>query len=627
MKLITKTAIFSVGLVLLPMLINYLIIQRFIYFELEERFSSTLAAAAQGVRSGFERIEKDLLSRTKTQIVHKALELAARDRLRKITTFYLNEIKRDFGFDFLEITDPRGMVISRGGWELDDTYPLLRSRWPEVGEAYFDLEDESEVYYKVTLPMAQNDYLVGYITGGMRVDRNLLAHFSTLTDSELAFFVGDKFITGTTEPFSLPPELAFNPVDTERIHLKSIPLRNEEYDFLFTPIVQEGKVYGWIGTGIPRSLVLKSLYKIRRNILKVTLFVLILGIVAAGYLVYSIKRSLFGLEPGEMARIFKQREAILQSAHEGIIAVDHQGRISLVNSQAQKLLGALGSLAGKHISEVLPNNAWLMEVLQTGKPVFDVQVMVGNTYVLGTALPISKEEKQVDGAVATFRDRTEFIKLAEELTEVRSYAQALRAQTHEFMNKLQTISGLVQLQRYDQALKVAHEATERQQDLISFLARAFPHSSLSGILLGKYNRAQELGITLEIDPRSKLPPLPAGFREADLICIIGNLIENSFEAVGGNAGSKKVAVSILHSDHKLTFRVQDNGCGIPPDIQKCVFERGFTTKAQKNRGMGLYLVSQSAANLNGQITLHSRPGEGTVFTVEIPMPPTSVDIA
>src|SRR5690606_28961832 len=117
--------------------------------------------------------------------------------------------------------------------------------------------------------------------------------------------------------------------------------------------------------------------------------------------------------------------------------------------------------------------------------------------------------------------------LAEELTGVKSLVDALRAQNHEYMNKLHSIAGLIQLERTEEALRVMIDETSDEQNLIQFLRDKMTDYSVSGLLLGKRSRARELGVNLHIDKESYLTEITEGFNSGDLVTIIGNLLDNA----------------------------------------------------------------------------------------------------
>jgi two-component system CitB family sensor kinase len=184
--------------------------------------------------------------------------------------------------------------------------------------------------------------------------------------------------------------------------------------------------------------------------------------------------------------------------------------------------------------------------------------------------------------------------------EPKEVASNLRAQNHEFMNKLHTISGLIQLEEYDKAIEFIHDTTRVRTDILEILNRNIKNSSLAGLLLSKYNKASEGKIQFMINPDSYMGKLPDGISECDLISVVGNLIENSIDAVIGRQDGK---ISILIKEHEesLNIRVSNNGEPVSEDIKNKIFERGVSTKAGA-RGFGLNNIKQIVDNSGGEIT-------------------------
>jgi len=200
------------------------------------------------------------------------------------------------------------------------------------------------------------------------------------------------------------------------------------------------------------------------------------------------------------------------------------------------------------------------------------------------------------------------------------YVEALRAQNHEFQNKLQTISGLLQLEEYDRAVSFISEVAGGRHSQISFIARHIKNPSLGGILLGKSSRCAELGIDFRISPDSSCGPL----EELDgisLVIIVGNLIDNAIESVSELPQQhRKIEIGIFDESNRVLISVRDNGNGISPEIMNRIFERGFSTKSQNgnDRGYGLYNVQLRVEAMHGDIEVDSVPGNFTEFVVSLP---------
>ena len=227
------------------------------------------------------------------------------------------------------------------------------------------------------------------------------------------------------------------------------------------------------------------------------------------------------------------------------------------------------------------------------------------------------EKGEIIGAVASFRRRDELDILAKQFSQVKGYSEMLRAQTHEYSNKLHTIAGLIQTDHNREALELICQETAGYQGLIAFLAKAVPYPVLAAFIIGKYNHAQELRIEFEIDPDSQLKDVPSELSREKLVTILGNLIDNAFDAALQGENQTKVKLSMTDAGNDLVFEIEDSGTGIPTERSEQIFKRGFTTK-QNDRGQGLYLVEKALKDLGGQITLGNSDLGGALFSVFIP---------
>jgi two-component system, CitB family, sensor histidine kinase DctS len=387
----------------------------------------------------------------------------------------------------------------------------------------------------------------------------------------------------------------------------------------FVPIMKNSVQEGVVVVGIVTPTYMKLLWDYRSD-LYLTLFIaLSVGFVGSFLLAYNIKKQMFNMEPQEIARLLEERVAVFHSIGEGIIAIDRNYKITIANPEAYRILGLNKPIVGSIIHHVIPDSP-LVPVIESGVPEYNQDRMIGSARVLISIIPIKFKETIV-GAVATFRDKTDVYNLAEELTGVKQFIEALRVQNHEYMNKLHTIAGLIQLGKPDQALTYIFDITEQQQELAAFLTNNICDYAISGLLLGKVSRARELGIDLQIDRNSRLRSIPKPWDTSILVAILGNLLENAMESFQGQALEERhIFCSILDYDPSLQIIVEDNGSGIPKKVQDLIYIQGFSTKENKhkNRGIGLALIHQYVQNVGGTIDLESSPGKGTVFTINIP---------
>lgn len=360
---------------------------------------------------------------------------------------------------------------------------------------------------------------------------------------------------------------------------------------------------------------------VREQQLKVGILVgvlMLLGIFGAVSISNRFKQAIFGLEPEQIARLFSERSSIIESIREGIVAIDRDARVTVINRMAIESLGKENEdeLVGQHIHEVLPG-VKLSRVLTGGKQRFDQEFEIAGTMMILNTLPMF-EKGEIIGAVASFRRKDELAIVAKQLSQVKEYSEMLRAQTHEYSNKLHTIAGLIQIGHDKEALDLIGRESAGYQGLIAFLAKAVPHPVLAAFIIGKYNHAQELRVKLEIDPESEMRDVPPELNREKLVTILGNLIDNAFDSVLLAEKEPLVRLSMTDAGRDLVFEVEDSGVGIPPETADQIFEKGYSTNPQEHRGQGLHLVQHALNNLGGQITLSDGELGGALFTVFIP---------
>ncbi len=386
----------------------------------------------------------------------------------------------------------------------------------------------------------------------------------------------------------------------------------------FAPIMgRDGKQVGAVSVGILLDSVQQAVDQSRTFIYYAVVFGLLVGIVGAVLLAQSVKKTLFGLEPIAIAKLLEERSAMLLSVREGIIAVDRNANITLVNGEAVRLLqqvGIEGDPIGKNVESFIPNTR-LQDVLKTGNAELDQDQDLQGITLLTNRVPVCVHNEIV-GAIATFRDKTELKQLAEQLTGVRNYAEALRAQTHEFMNKMHVILGLVRLKSYDQLADYINGIAHQYQKEVGYIVRRIKDPILAGFLLGELSHAREVGVDLVLSDGSYLPEIEDAELIHELVTIIGNLVANSLDAVA-NSPVKLVGIDCRYDEGILYLTVSDTGPGITKEQNKYLFDKGYSTK-DGNRGLGLFLVQRSLKRIDGTIEVFSEVGQGTRFYVRIP---------
>ena len=372
---------------------------------------------------------------------------------------------------------------------------------------------------------------------------------------------------------------------------------------------------GEVSVGIPISSVSRELSSELPAYAGWFAVALAAGGLASWLLARRLKRRTFGLELDEIARLLQEREATLHGIREGVIAFDRSGRVSVVNDEAQRLLGGSTIAIGGRLEDLLPPGR-LRDVLDGTVSGQDEVVLTDDFCLTVNRKPVELAGRR-HGAVVTLRDRTEMSGLLRELDGVRSLTDALRAQQHEFSNRLHAVIGLLELGDVDEALGYLTQLQGGAAEFAESLRARIGSPLIVGLLMGKAAEASERGLTLTISEDTWLGDSPQKIQA--LTTILGNLIDNAFEALAGRAGSGRVLVRIVQDEEAISVRVTDNGPGIPPGSAESIFQDGYTTKNGRggvHRGLGLALVHRLVQRLHGTITVTEGPAP--VFSVHLP---------
>ncbi len=377
---------------------------------------------------------------------------------------------------------------------------------------------------------------------------------------------------------------------------------------------EDGRIIGFVAVGRLLSSIEESVWSQQKTIYAYVAIVLVFGVFGAVTIARGLKQAIFGLEPHEIATLYRERSAIIGAIREGVIATDATGCLTLVNQAACGYLGETSDdkLCGRYLTEISPGGP-LAHALAEGTPVFDREVELHGRTMVVNALPLA-----VGGAVASFRPKDELDVLTRKVSHLEEYSEILRAQTHEYSNKLYTIAGLIQIGAHQEALELVMTEVSGYQELIQTLAEAVPDPVIAGLILGKFNRARELKVTLLFDPDSSLRDLPKHLEREPLVTILGNLLDNAFEAVREVAGQQEVRLFLTDLGPELIFEVEDSGPGISPEVADNLFAKGVSTRNGLGRGMGLHLVEQALQRIGGQISVGEGELGGALFVVSIP---------
>ena len=340
-----------------------------------------------------------------------------------------------------------------------------------------------------------------------------------------------------------------------------------------------------------------------------------LGLLGAWLLARLIKRRTRGLEPAEIAALADQREALLHSIREGVIAVGTDGTVTVLSDSARELVGLPEAAVGRRIDD-LDLEPGLRAALMGDDEVQDrVLVLSGRVVVLNRNRVVDRGRPV--GTVTTLRDRTELMAMQSELTARESITETLRAQTHEFNNQLHTISGLVQLEEYDEVSRVIGALTRRRAEINEAVTKQVQDPAVAALMIAKVSLAAERGVEIALTDADPVPRLDPEL-SADVGTVLGNLVDNAVDATVA-AGGDRIDVRLALESGEVVVRVADTGAGVPEESQGDVFRRGFTTKTGDaiGRGVGLALVQVVCERRGGHVSVHN--DAGAVFTAVLPV--------
>lgn len=322
-----------------------------------------------------------------------------------------------------------------------------------------------------------------------------------------------------------------------------------------------------------------------------------------------IKDLLMGYEPDIFSAMYSVRENILDSLEEGIAAAGADGNIIYTNNAARIMLGE----DTKHISKLLALNS----TVKSGEKSEQISISTeSGTEIIADKIPIT-EKGAITGALCILRDRTEYTRIMEELSGVRFMVESMRANSHDFINKLHVILGLIRMDRNQEACEYISNVTSIQQTMIHSIVKNIDDPTVAALLIGKYSRASELNIKFSLDSSSRLSRSDISILSGDLVTIIGNLLDNAMDSMNSKGtDEKELSFGIFTSPGAMLITVSDTGTGMDSNTLDHIFDSGFSTKGS-GRGTGLYQVKKLIAKYSGTVSADSDAGIGTVFTVTL----------
>ncbi|MET7382929.1 sensor histidine kinase [Streptomyces sp. NPDC005526] len=386
-----------------------------------------------------------------------------------------------------------------------------------------------------------------------------------------------------------------------------------------TPVTADGRVVGLVSAGIKVTAISQRVQV--TALLGVAAGVLALGAIGTYVINARLRRHTHGMNAAELSRMHDYHQAALHAVREGLLMLDAQYRVALINDGGRELLGVPREkdVVGTSVADLGLPVPLTGALLASEQRVDEVHLTASRVLVVNTS-PVSGGERR--GTVVTLRDVTELQSLMGELDSERGFVQALRSQAHEAANRLHTVVSLIELGRAEEAADFATAELELAQALTDQVVAAVSEPVLAALLLGKTAQANERGVELVVSPDSGLDDglLPEALPARDLVTILGNLVDNAVDAARGGMPAR-VTVTARTEGAELLLRVTDTGAGVDPAHADLVFQRGFSTKpaGPDGRGLGLALVRQAVHRHGGTLSVAEAEEGGAVFEVRLPL--------
>lgn len=378
---------------------------------------------------------------------------------------------------------------------------------------------------------------------------------------------------------------------------------------------ENGDYIGFVMAIMLMQNVHKETFQTALIFILITIAAILMELLVSAELMGTIKRSLLGYEPNVFTAMYQIRDNILESLEEGIVAIDSEGTVQFVNHAAMSMLDGI-DIVGQKLGNT-ENGALLLQTLSCGEKEFHIQEQyLGNADILVDRIPIKENGENV-GTVGILHNRGEYTKLMEDLSGTRYLVDSMRANNHDFTNKLHVILGLIQMKMYDKAVSYIENITIVQRTTISKIMNAVNEPAVAALLIGKTARASELNVKFVLREGCHYSKNSMNLPAEVLVTIIGNLIDNAFEAMNESLDygeQKELLFGIYSRPGAILITTDDTGVGISKEDMEHIFENGYSTKGE-GRGTGLYQVKAIVERFGGSITVESQVGIGTSFSI------------
>ena len=457
-----------------------------------------------------------------------------------------------------------------------------------------------------TCPQEMADYLTDVIVSTDNIDYITIAD----RDSIRLYHIDPAYIglpfEGSDEDRALAGEIYISDATPQ-----SFQRQHRAFHPIWDP---QGRVIGFVMASASFGRIDELRREIFSTYTRLFLMLALCTLIFCSALAMFLGRNLRGVKPEDLIRMYLTQNDILNALDEGLISYDNTGRVRLVNATAARILGQREDLlVGQQVDDLLraEDGSSLQNRASPG-----LQSSRPNILAKPVQLPDSNLWAR---QVLILADKSEVRRYAEELGGTRHMLSTLRANTHEFLNKLQVISGLLQMGRTEEAQRYIGSIAAVHEHITGPVLQKIRNTSAAALILGKAGNMRELDIDFVLMSNSSLPERSRCLSSEELVTVLGNLLENAIEATDAIPAEELRAISLqlTEDDRGLLIMVSDTGTGIEADILPHIFEPGFSTKSARGRGVGMERIREIVESHGGSIDVDTEPGSGTTFTIII----------
>lgn len=370
---------------------------------------------------------------------------------------------------------------------------------------------------------------------------------------------------------------------------------------------ETGEILGFVMTSTSTKKIEAHKWEMILRAGGLMLFSLVTGLLLAIGITVSVRRILLGYDPTTFARMYLQREEILDKLYESIFVVNTNWRVIYKN------LPSKSYIKEETLAESSPLFPYISDCFKSNELIPWSSVELNEKSLLISLVPLRPMES-LDAVMIILRDRTEIVKLTEKLTGSNHLVDALRANIHEFNNTLHIIAGFLQLGKIEDAME--YISTEWAKGSGQNILRFIKDKTIAALLIGKANRATEMDIKFELRSDSYLPENNNFLTSSELMLVVGNLIENAYDSIGDSVGERRVEFFINAEPSGLTISVDDTGCGMTEEQIQKILSGAFTTKGA-GHGYGMRRIREVVDRHSGYLNIESEVGVGTSIIVNI----------